>query len=507
LKQNRPHIINKLLIDIDISHDQQPGYQKISEEIKAGILSGIEQFGSRYRSGTDENVRRISRLSVELDVNEHDFTDLNSMVEETLMKKVKQLSRKPGKNRTEKNVFKEFTIDKQNQTLLFFFLKTGRFPWWAEKDQTVQGLEKWFVEMSADDWQKKIVPFLRKHPEAAERAAAQFSEESVYQLLKKSDQRNNLSEMMLFQEEFNSFIRSGKADLTGDQIQRIKTECMRTALKFAVNEFRGINELLKRLHTIIITSASEPGENSGNFKTWPEWLELSDGKNARKWLSIAKEIESAVKPAGSSQLREKRAGRTEMIRKSSENGVPGNDFTTSSIQDKKSEKDGYDVPQAGLVLLHPFIKQLFENLGLLADGRFADGEKKERAVCILHYLATGEEPFDEPSLALPMFLCSWPAGVPVYRFLQVSDDEKEECAKVLNSALNHWRVLKNTTPEGLRANFLHRAGRLKKGDFGWSLFVEKKTQDVLLDQLPWGISVVTFKWMKQILTINWRSDR
>ena len=145
---------------------------------------------------------------------------------------------------------------------------------------------------------------------------------------------------------------------------------------------------------------------------------------------------------------------------------------------KLRNADGLQVPFAGMVLLQPFILSLFNNLGLLQEGLFTGDDTRERAVCLLHYLATGSEEFPEPRLTLPKFLCHWPQDKPISRFLAVSDYEKEECLTVLQSAINHWEALKNTSVEGLRNGFLKREGILKEEAFGWSLYVEQKTQDI-----------------------------
>jgi hypothetical protein len=157
-----------------------------------------------------------------------------------------------------------------------------------------------------------------------------------------------------------------------------------------------------------------------------------------------------------------------------------------------------------LVLLHPFIDRLFANLGHIEEGKFVSDATRERAVCLLHYLTTGATEFPEPALVLPKFLCDWPIDQPVNRFLPISDYEKEECDNVLNSCINHWQVLKSTSISGLQTGFLQRDGILKSEEFGWSLYVEKKTQDVLLDKLSWGLSVIKFNWMENMLTIKWK---
>jgi hypothetical protein len=66
-------------------------------------------------------------------------------------------------------------------------------------------------------------------------------------------------------------------------------------------------------------------------------------------------------------------------------------------------------------------------------------------------------------------------------------------------------VLRNTSPDGLRGTFLIRSGKLCLRDGGdWSLQVESNSFDILLDQLPWGISMIKLPWMEKMLWVEWR---
>ncbi|MGS0742589.1 contractile injection system tape measure protein [Glaciimonas sp. GG7] len=51
--------------------------------------------------------------------------------------------------------------------------------------------------------------------------------------------------------------------------------------------------------------------------------------------------------------------------------------------------------------------------------------------------------------------------------------------------------------------FLQREGRLILREGKWTLTVSRKTLDILLDQLPWGISVVLHPWMPHPLSVEW----
>jgi len=170
-----------------------------------------------------------------------------------------------------------------------------------------------------------------------------------------------------------------------------------------------------------------------------------------------------------------------------------------------TERLSLTVPQAGLVLLHPYIIRLLENTGMKDKGRAQlIPAVFPRAASLLHYLASGQEEVYEFDLGLEKVILGLPPGssLPVSRGL-LSEQDKEEADTLLRSVINHWSVLKNTSPQGLRVSFLERPGLLNEEEDGWRLRVERKTIDVLLDHLPWSIGIVKLPWMKTPLYTEW----
>lgn len=163
------------------------------------------------------------------------------------------------------------------------------------------------------------------------------------------------------------------------------------------------------------------------------------------------------------------------------------------------------VQNAGVVLLHPFVLICFDTLGWLHDGRFADDIAQQKAVLMWHYLATGNDQADEYQLTLAKLLSGLPLHTPFLAELPLlTPAEKEEGEALLRAAITHWSALKNTSPDGLRAEFLQREGKLEAGPFGgYTLTMEQRPSDVLLNSLPWGMSVVKLGWMNEIIYVNW----
>ncbi len=159
---------------------------------------------------------------------------------------------------------------------------------------------------------------------------------------------------------------------------------------------------------------------------------------------------------------------------------------------------------AGVILVHPFLVRYFGNLGLLDRRSFKNEKARHRAVRLLHYLVTGLNGMPEYEMVLPKVLCGMPLNVPIDRKLRLSKKQKKEGDAMLEALIEHWGVLGNTSVDGLREGFLQREGKLNFNSGAWNLTIERQTLDILLDKLPWGISVIKLPWMLDMLKVEWR---
>ena len=166
------------------------------------------------------------------------------------------------------------------------------------------------------------------------------------------------------------------------------------------------------------------------------------------------------------------------------------------------------IGNAGLVLANPFLPHLFDTLGLLrrdesGKPRLRDEAAASRAVHLLQYLVDGRTDRPEPLLVLNKIMCGMPVAAPVEREIEATELERETCDTLLRSIVANWTILGNTSIAGLRETFLQREGKLTYGEAGWRLQVQRKTLDVLVDQVPWSIGVVFHAWMPGALHVTW----
>ncbi|HHM21200.1 MAG TPA: hypothetical protein ENJ20_04160 [Bacteroidetes bacterium] len=175
------------------------------------------------------------------------------------------------------------------------------------------------------------------------------------------------------------------------------------------------------------------------------------------------------------------------------------------LREDAGPQKGVFCKNTGVVLLHPFLPRFFQSIGLTGEKEkvFQNNKKRSGAVHWLHYMATGETRASEEELTFQKFLCGLRITEPLP---PVSIDDKKHLAMaddMLRAVIEHWKALKNTSPDGLREGFLQRSGRLTQKQNGYLLQPENKTQDILLGQLPWGLSVVRLPWMEHTLWVEW----
>jgi len=160
------------------------------------------------------------------------------------------------------------------------------------------------------------------------------------------------------------------------------------------------------------------------------------------------------------------------------------------------------VDNAGLVLLHPFLKTFFAAVGLIEGKGFRDFEARCRAVCLLQWLVHDDGAEDEHRMPLSKVLCGVPLEEVVPRLGGPSEAERAEGESLLQHVVSQWAVLKNTSTRGLREAFLQRKGLLRREERGWVLRMEARPYDMLLEKLPWGISHIRLSWMTGLLRVE-----
>jgi hypothetical protein len=183
---------------------------------------------------------------------------------------------------------------------------------------------------------------------------------------------------------------------------------------------------------------------------------------------------------------------------------------TSEVDEfkKKNRKETSDksiyVNNAGLVLLHPFLKTFFITTGIANPSGKIENRNIDLAVQALHFIATGRESIYESGLVFEKFLCGVPSGYPLIRKSLLIPEIKAEADDMLKEVIKLWAALKNTSSDGLREAFIQRSGILQQTEKGYKLTVEAKTLDILLERLPWGFGIINWYLINKLIFVEWQ---
>lgn len=158
---------------------------------------------------------------------------------------------------------------------------------------------------------------------------------------------------------------------------------------------------------------------------------------------------------------------------------------------------------AGLVILWPYIAQLFKMLHLTDKNEFVSPEAEIKAVHILQYAASGLEEAEEHHLLLNKVLCGVKLATPIPFEMELTESDKNLTNQMLKGVLQNWNRLNNTSIEAMRETFLMREGMLDETEKNFQLKVEKKTLDILLESMPWSFGMIKLPWMQKRLLVEW----
>lgn len=191
--------------------------------------------------------------------------------------------------------------------------------------------------------------------------------------------------------------------------------------------------------------------------------------------------------------------------------TPADTRNTRAVAEKELEalttaadKNVFYVMHAGIILVHHWLSPLFQQLEWTDGQQFINTACQQKAILLLHYMATGQTAAAEYEVVLAKLLCGWPLKLPLDTRLAPEAAAIAEAEGLLENAIQHWQVLKNTSVDGLREGFLQRPGKLTTGEEKHHLQMESGTIDMLLDRLPWNISIIKLNWMKIPLYVQWR---
>jgi hypothetical protein len=519
------HIIHKQEVILNVeSIDNAFNYQHtVSKLFANGLTAAMEETLNEI--DTPGIVTRIEKLN--LDLGEVSATDFANGFKHKLIQELKTSLGSLHKENTP-----DVSVTKQAQSVregFIYFIEKGMLPWYIEAKDMAAFEAAIFNEWTEKDWLlliNRLRENAKNNPVIAERIALQCSQKLIQQIVAAATYKNIeenqwqllLNDLKIIYSKLDvpgaSAITSAKPinyiieilellfeqdksftldELIAVQLHKLFLKAndaiVLNQLSILVNSvhtkpvitiIKNIAVLYEKQVTLLHIS---PKELLRTDKNW-----LSDLPSLKPGLKI-NEGESFTDNKEYPQAKEEKAAgkASEKIKKEKDNIM----------------EDALFVDNCGVILLHPFLLSYFESLQLIEKKKFVSDETRKRAIILLYYLCTGLTEVAEFNLILQKILCGFDMEETLPSEIILSKQEMDESTALLQSVINYWPSLKNTSIEGLQQTFLQRKGKLITTDTGWQLTVEQKTVDVLLNKLPWGFSTVKLPWMTGFLNVEW----
>ncbi|HNW98471.1 MAG TPA: contractile injection system tape measure protein [Bacteroidales bacterium] len=179
-------------------------------------------------------------------------------------------------------------------------------------------------------------------------------------------------------------------------------------------------------------------------------------------------------------------------------------YSTETFADSDTKKR-IQITNAGLVILNPMIKNLFDALGFIdSGGKFKSENLRQRSVHILQSITGLPGKHYEHLLPLNKIICGMNMLTPVDPIFRIKKQERDEINDMIKAVLEYWSALKSTSVKGLQESFIQRKGTIEKSDKDWILRVENTGIDLLLDELPWSINILNYPWNDYIIHVEWK---
>ena len=526
---NALHIIQKQSIDITLpdigtalewESKERDGFTKMVQQQLERCFDEYTRSGDHFIIGKlDVDLGMFSMNNLHEEMPARLYAEMRRILDEHRKRMVKdeplfkdsadEGNHEPAKNNT---ADKFYTDQQARLKVFFFFLSNGYLPWWGS------GIANW-----NEHWLQKLTPgditSIREFLSGADdtvtlRLATQFSEIFIRQFIMMMGITENLVEPWNWlQQVFQAIKNEYAGKISEPALQGSSSSQQVFSIPFLHRQYwygcieyaLGKQDKPTFLQLIGNNEAAiifmrQFTQNEGfypelrktipalwkhEFETFTEELRKDDNhiKNATDLLTNRNK-EAVDEPTKARHSRK--------------------DNLNKKIKEAIEEREKLFVNEAGVVLLHPFLPQLFRNCGWLAKSNVPDRYARTMGVYAIYYLATGKTIVPEYELLLPKLLMGIPWEHPLEPVEELSEDNKAACNELLVEVVKHWTALRNTSPDGLKEAYLQRTGKLEYHNGNWRLGIEQKTQDILLSRLPWGISVIRYPWMENMLTVTWQ---
>lgn len=493
------HTIQQQHLHVKLDGNESDGLalqKRLPDLCQTWLAPALDQVLDRY--APPEGHLIIERLEIDvgtlnLERLEHDLVQSVTQAVEKILRdfsQPRQTLPSTVSNNVQHKTEQQFILD-----AFLYFLRRGRLPW-SFRVQGGKNLEQAIL----DSWQEKpsspssdAVCSVLALPSARKRLVQQFSEAFLATLLERiAPDIKKIMDGILY--------RLKNTAPPDDAVKPFITQLWETAFALIPTTGHCTESRLigTAWHKLPVTAAQQSPLTILLERHWPG---VTSNAGTSQKSSNAADTPQQFSKTDKKKMSDHALLTSENIANSNLDPIISLVRETQQSNQQPEERAGIYIENAGLVLLHPFLPQFFEALKIADEDALI---QPDRALCLLHFLTTGQRIAPEYELVLPKILCNIPLETPVESGTQLTGSEIEEATALLEAVIRHWDVLKNTGADGLRGAFLLRTGKITlRNDGDWRLQVESKAYDILLDKLPWGIGMIKLPWMQRMLWVEW----
>ena len=442
-----------------------------------------------------DNYITIDKLVIDATVDKKDWQQkLRNELISSLNRKLSSF--KPVYKKPETGQKNEPLFYKLDELILFYFEK-GYLPWWSKAvidDNFDTILFNWITEDKSQSRASHIIFKLQQISSrpVIQRILNQVPDRIFFTFLKNIFKKE--AEIIRKAESFfNEILKAVNKGIKEKAISGAVYEVTLATL-IKNNGKLDIGITLKAFHIAI---QNKIGIAASALKALPGKASLSANPFEKTWQKLlTEEIQNNVDKNMEAIRKENKLKYRRVI----------DQLNNKSLDKKNKEQvaedlqEGIYIENAGAVIVAAFLPVLFERLKITAKAEII---KPSLGALMIQYIVSGKTKAEEHELLLPKILCGISPELPVNTNKRISATQKNEADEMLRSVIEHWTTIKNTSVDGLRESFLQRSGKLILLEDEWLLQVEQKSFDMLLQQLPWNISMIKLPWMKNLLKTEW----
>jgi hypothetical protein len=458
------------------------------------VYSAIEKVFEKYKH------HDLKIEKVEIDLNKINIENIPARISQLLEEQIALNISKKKSQVVINNIKKDIKINDKFQAFIYY-LEHAETPWYFENadmldiDKIVHEI---FTQFEKEKLQlNEMIYLISQNKIARQRLYFLIDDEILNKILMTiiaSDEVKNIYRI----------IANAIDKLLSDQKEAIRKYFFESLLLEFYSNKMNIDKIIIDFTEIIVRQINSPVLEKDLKKAWMNKIKkaLMIGEQAERMEIIMKIISEKISDKKKFVFNKKDNSKPKILTDDKEifqlNKVISSDISFD-------EEKRIQIINAGLVILNPMIKYLFDALGFIdTSGKFKSEDFRFRAVHVLQSITGIPGKHYEHLMPLNKIICGINVLMPVDPEFRIKQKERNEINDLLKAVLQHWNVLKSTSVKGLQESFIQRKGTIEKSSKDWIVRVKNTGIDILLDDLPWSINILKYPWNNYIIHVEWK---